>query len=289
MGEHYLNKNKMKQQTNKVWLITGCSTGLGRAFATSALAAGYLVAVTSRKISDIEDIVAAFPETAIALALDVTKSADITSAVDGTIQRFGKIDVLLNNAGIGYFGSIEESDDVETRRMMEINFYGLANTTKAVLPFMRSQSSGHIINISSICGLYSFPGLGYYNATKYAVDGFSETLHREVKDLGIKVTIIAPGAFRTDWAGRSAQESKAEIKDYAVTADAFKTIIRNSDGSQPGNPVKAAEAIIGIVESNDPPLRLLLGTDAWQQARIKLTELSSDFDAWEATTISTNF
>ena len=154
---------------------------------------------------------------------------------------------------------------------------------------MRSQSSGHIINISSICGLYSFPGLGYYNATKYAVDGFSETLHREVKDLGIKVTIIAPGAFRTDWAGRSAQESKADIKDYAVTADAFKSIIRNSDGSQPGNPVKAAEAIIDIVENNNPPLRLLLGTDALQQARIKLTELSSDFDAWESTTTSTNF
>lgn len=279
----------MKQKKNKVWLITGCSTGLGRAFATAALAAGYSVAVTSRKISDIEDIVAVYPETAIALALDVTTSADITRAVNATIERFGKIDVLLNNAGIGYFGSIEESDDAETRRMMEINFYGLANMTKAVLPVMRSQKSGHIINISSICGLYSFPGLGYYNATKYAVDGFSETLYREVKDLGIKVTIIAPGAFRTDWAGRSAQETKAAINDYAITADAFKSVIRNSDGSQPGNPVKAAAAIIAIVESNDPPLRLLLGTDALQQARVKLTELSGDFDAWESTTTSTNF
>lgn len=172
---------------------------------------------------------------------------------------------------------------------MEINFYGLANVTKEVLPVMRAQKSGHIINISSIGGLYSYPGLGYYNATKYAVDGFSESLHKEVKDLGIKVSIIAPGAFRTDWAGRSANESEGSISDYETTADAFKAIIRNSDGQQPGNPSKAADALIQIAEASNPPLRLLLGADAFETAKAKLEELESDIEAWRETTLAADF
>lgn len=279
----------MKNSTDKVWLITGCSTGLGRAFASAALAHGYRVAVASRKTSDVDDLVNAYPETAVAIPLDVTRPEEIASAVNAVTKRFGKIDVLVNNAGIGYFGSIEESDDAETRNMMEINFYGLANMTREVLPIMRSQKGGHIINISSICGLYSYPGLGYYNATKYAVDGFSETLFREVKDLGIKVSIVAPGAFRTDWAGRSARESQHTLSDYSQTADAFKTIIRNSNGQQPGDPAKAAAAIIQLVESQNPPLRLLLGMDAMETARTKIRELSSDVDAWERVTMNTGF
>ncbi len=279
----------MKNSKDKVWLITGCSTGLGRAFASAALADGYAVTVASRKTTDVDDIVKAFPETAFAVSLDVTKPHEIQAAVKATMKRFGKIDVLVNNAGIGYFGSIEESDDAETRRMMEINFFGLANTTREVLPIMRSQKGGHIINISSICGLFSFPGLGYYNATKYAVDGFTETLYQEVKDLRIKVSIVAPGAFRTDWAGRSARESHGTIADYAQTADAFKSVIRSSNGQQPGNPAKAAAALIKLVEAENPPLRLLLGADAMEFAKTKVQMLTADFDAWEHVTNHAGF
>lgn len=279
----------MEKESFKVWLITGCSTGLGRAFAEGALYAGHRVAVASRKTDDVKDIIKQYPDTAIAVQLDVTKPAEIKAAVEKAVHHFGKIDVLLNNAGIGYFGSIEESDDAETRRMFEINFFGLANITKEVLPVMRKQKGGHIINISSICGLYSFPGLGYYNATKYAVDGFTETLYREVKDLGIRVSIVAPGAFRTDWAGRSAQESKSHIADYAATATMFKDVIRNSDGRQPGNPEKAAQAILKLTETKNPPLRLLLGVDAWEQSKTKLAELKTDFDLWKNVTVTTGF
>ncbi len=273
----------------KIWLITGCSTGLGRAFAMAALAEGHSVAVTSRNPLDIADIVYPFPETAIALKLDITRRNEISEAVRATLERFGRIDVLVNNAGIGYFGSIEESDELETSRMMDINFYGLANMTKEVLPFMRRQKTGHIINVSSICGLYSFPGLGYYNASKYAVDGFSETLYREVKSLGIKVTIMAPGAFRTEWAGRSAKETKGVITDYAQSAEAFKAIIRNSDGQQPGDPAKAAAALMLITETENPPLRLFLGSDALEAATNKIEELKTDVEAWKELSASTGF
>jgi len=279
----------MKDSNNKVWLITGCSTGFGRAFAKTVLAGGYSVAVASRKTSDIQDIVDAYPNTALAVKLDVSKTDEIKAAVKATIDRFGKIDVLLNNAGIGYFGAIEESDDVETRRMFEINFFGLANLTKEVLPHLRSQKSGHIINVASIGGLTSYPALAYYNATKYAVDGFSEALSKEVSHLGIKVTIVAPGAFRTDWAGRSANETIGNIADYKTIAEAAKVWLRNKNGNQPGDPVKAAEAVIKVVESPNPPLRLLLGNDAMEAARAKLIVLAKDFDEWESTTVNVNF
>lgn len=279
----------MKNSNNKVWLITGCSTGFGRAFATAALQAGYLVAVASRKISDIQDIVDSYPNNAFAVQLDVSNADEIKAAVRATLDHFGKIDVLLNNAGIGYFGAIEESDDAEIRRMFEINFFGLANLIKEVLPHMRSQNSGHIINVASIGGLTSFPALGYYHATKYAVDGFSESLSKEIAHLGIKVTIIAPGAFRTDWAGRSANETPGKISDYTETAEATKVWLRNKDGNQPGNPLKAAEAVIKVVESPNPPLRLLLGHDAMEAARAKVVLLNKDFDEWESTTMNVNF
>ena len=203
----------------KVWLITGCSTGFGRELAKELLAKGYKVAVASRKTSDIDDIVAAYPNTSIAIKLDVTIDAEIKSSVAQTMAHFGQIDVLVNNAGIGYFGAIEESEEVEVRKMFEINVFGLAKMTQEVLPHMRKQRSGHILNVASIAGLRSFPGVGFYNATKYAVDGFSEALAKEVGILGIKVNIVAPSGFRTDWAGRSANESPIIIADYADTAD----------------------------------------------------------------------
>jgi NAD(P)-dependent dehydrogenase (short-subunit alcohol dehydrogenase family) len=279
----------MKKTNNKVWLITGCSTGFGRAFATRALEAGYSVAVASRKKSDIEDIISKFPETSLAVTLDVTKPTEIQSAVKATIERFGQIDVLINNAGIGYFGAIEESEEAEVRRMFEINFFGLANLTKEVLPLMRSQKSGHIINVASIGGLYSFPALGFYNATKYAVDGYSEALSKEVAPLGIKVIIVAPGGFRTDWAGRSANETSGQIADYKDTANATQAWLRSVDGNQAGNPMKAAEAVIKAVESKNPPLRLLLGKDAVEISKEKLASLTKDFTEWESTSVDVNF
>jgi len=242
---------------NKVWFITGCSTGFGRYLAVEALAKGYNVVVAARNTNDVADIVADYPQTSLVVKLDVTVADQIKEAVAATIAKFGQIDVLVNNAGIGYFGAIEESEEAEVRRMFEINVFGLAHMTQAVLPFMRKQRSGHILNIASIGGLRSFPGVGFYNATKYAVDGLSESLSKEVAPLGIKVTIVAPSGFRTDWAGRSANDSKIVIEDYATTAGKNAGDIRGYSGNQAGDPVRAAKAMIQVVETENPPLRLL--------------------------------
>ena len=269
----------------KVWFITGCSTGFGRAIASYVLSIGHNVVITARNISDISDLVVGYESTALVLSLDVTKPEQITDAVNKAIERFGSIDVLVNNAGIGYFGAVEESEDDAVRHMFEINFFGLANMTKAVLPTMRNQRSGHIINIASIGGLVAFPALGYYNASKFAVDGLSESLSKEVAHLGIHVTIVAPSGFRTDWAGRSADNSKIVIADYADTAGANKSFIRGYSGNQPGDPNRAAQAIVKAVESKEPPLRLLLGAAALKGAMAKLEILKKDYDAWSETTV----
>ena len=273
----------------KVWLITGCSTGFGRALAIEALAQGYSVAVASRNTNDVEDIVSKYPETALAVSLDVTSGAEITAAVEKTIAHFAQIDVLVNNAGIGYFGAIEESEEAEVRRMFEINVFGLAKMIQEVLPHMRKRRMGHILNIASIGGLRSFPGVGFYNATKYAVDGLSESLSKELAPLGIKVTIIAPSGFRTDWAGRSAKDSNITISDYATTAEKNKGDIRAYSGNQPGDPVRAAKAMIAVTESATPPLRLLLGAAALKGARLKLEELKQDFDTWAEVSVGADF
>lgn len=273
----------------KVWLITGCSTGFGRALAIEVLAQGYSAAVASRNINDVEDIVSRYPETALAVNLDVTSGAEITAAVEKTIAHFAQIDVLVNNAGIGYFGAIEESEEAEVRRMFEINVFGLAKMIQEVLPHMRKRRIGHILNIASIGGLRSFPGVGFYNATKYAVDGLSESLSKELAPLGIKVTIIAPSGFRTDWAGRSAKDSNIRIADYATTAEKNKGDIRAYSGNQPGDPVRAAKAMIAVTESATPPLRLLLGAAALKGARLKLEELKHDFDTWAEVTVGADF
>lgn len=273
----------------KVWFITGCSTGFGRSLAKEVLAKGHQVVVTARKTADIEDIIKNYPNTAIALTLDVTVAQQIVDAVKKAIEKFGRIDVLVNNAGIGYFGAVEESEEAEVRRMFEINFFGLARVTQEVLPYMRKQKSGHILNIASIGGLRSFPAVGFYNATKYAVDGLSEALYKEVAPLGIKVTVIAPSGFRTDWAGRSAKNSTVVIDDYAATAGKNKGDIRGYSGNQPGDPVRAALAMIQVTETENPPLRLLLGKAALKGARAKLEELKKDFDDWAAVTEGADF
>jgi len=274
---------------NKVWFITGCSTGFGRELAKEALSNGYKVVVTARKPEQVADIVAAYPESALALSLDVTVPQQIQDAVQAAIGRFGRIDVLVNNAGIGYFGAVEESEENEVRRMFEINFFGLANMTNAVLPYMRQQRSGHILNVASIGGLRSFPAVGFYNATKYAVDGLSEALYKEVTPLGIKVTVICPSGFRTDWAGRSANNTSIKIEDYKDTAWKNMGDIRGYSGNQPGDPVKAAKAMIQVTETENPPLRLLLGAAALKGARLKLEELRKDFEEWAAVSEGADF
>jgi|EP01037_Dinobryon_pediforme_P008416 NAD(P)-dependent dehydrogenase (short-subunit alcohol dehydrogenase family) len=274
---------------DKVWFITGCSTGFGRELAKELLTGGYKAVVTSRKVEDVQDLVDEFPENAIAIKLDVTKPEEVKASVEQALAHFGRIDVLVNNAGIGYFGAIEESEEDEVRRMFEINFWGLAGMTKAVLPTLRKQRSGHILNIASIGGLVGFPAVGFYNATKFAVDGYSDALSKELAPLGIKVTVVCPSGFRTDWAGRSANNSKIVIDDYKETAEVNKGNIRGYSGKQPGDPVRAAKAMIKVVETENPPLHLLLGKAALKGARNKIELLKKDFDAWADTTEGADF
>jgi NAD(P)-dependent dehydrogenase (short-subunit alcohol dehydrogenase family) len=273
----------------KVWFITGCSTGFGRELAKYLLENGHSVAVTARKVEKVQDLVEINTDNAIALALDVTNKTQIAEAVAKAEDFFGQIDVLVNNAGFGYFGAIEESDEQEVRAMFEANFWGLAEMTRAVLPKMREEKSGVIVNISSIGGLVGFPGVGYYNATKFAVVGFSEALQKEVEPLGIKVITVEPSGFRTDWAGRSANEATNTIGDYAETAGANQAAIRGYSGNQPGDPVRAAKAIVQAVEAENPPLNLLLGRAALKNARLKLESLQKDFDAWAEVTEGADF
>jgi NAD(P)-dependent dehydrogenase (short-subunit alcohol dehydrogenase family) len=273
----------------KVWFITGCSTGFGRALATNLLENGYRVAVTARNVDKVSDLVAINPENALAIALDVTNKQQVADAVAKAEEHFGRIDVLVNNAGFGYFGAIEESDEAEVRSMFEANFWGLAEMTRAVLPKMRERRSGTIVNISSIGGFVSFPGLGYYHATKYAVNGFSEALKKEVEPLGIKVVLVQPSGFRTDWAGRSANDAPNTITDYAETAGTNQATIRGYSGNQPGDPVRAAKAIVQAVESDEPPFYFLLGKAALKNARLKLDALKADFDKWADVTEGADF
>ena len=279
----------MPPMKDPVWFITGCSTGFGRELARAVLDRGHCAVVTARDPEKIEDIVAGHDEQALVVQLDVTKPWEIKSSVQEAEETFGRIDVLVNNAGIGYFGAIEESDEREVRNMFEINFFGLANMTRAVLPGMRKRRTGHIVNMSSIGGLAAFPAIGFYNASKFAVEGFSEALAKEVEPLGIRVTVVEPSGFRTDWAGRSANEARYPIADYAETAGANRNTLRGYSGNQPGDPARAAAAIIAAVEAPNPPLHLLLGKAALAGARRKLDALRTDFEAWEETTVGADF
>jgi NAD(P)-dependent dehydrogenase (short-subunit alcohol dehydrogenase family) len=273
-------KNRNKANTEKpVWFITGCSTGFGRELATQTLERGFRTVVTARKPEQVAAL--AVKGEALVLKLDVTDQAQIDAAIKAAEEKFGGIHVLVNNAGIGYFAAIEEGEESEVRRMFEINLFGLSRMIQAVLPGMRRRRKGCIVNISSLAGLRSAPALGFYNATKFAVEGLSGALLQEVEPLGIKVIVVEPSGFRTDWAGRSANESKKQISDYAKTAGAWRSEIRADSGKQPGDPVRAAQAIIRAVESPKPPRHLLLGNDAYEGAMSKIEELREDFSAVE--------
>jgi NAD(P)-dependent dehydrogenase (short-subunit alcohol dehydrogenase family) len=278
----------MTQQDKPVWFITGCSTGFGRALARYALGRGYRVAATARRPAEIADLAAGAPN-ALALQLDVTKPEEIAASVAAAEAKFGRIDVLVNNAGVGYFGAVEDSEESEIRRMFEINFWGLANMTRAVLPGMRARRSGHIVNISSMGGVRGAPAVGFYNATKFGLEGLSEALAQETAPLGIKVLIVEPSGFRTDWAGRSANETKTPIADYDSTSGLRMRQIRGYSGNQPGDPERAAAAIVEAVETPDPPLRLLLGKAALAAGRAKVELLRRDFEAWAAVSEGADF
>ncbi len=279
-------KNTM--QTKKpVWFITGCSTGFGRRIATHVLELGYRTVVTSRNPDDIADL--AELGDVLVLKLDVTDRTQAEAAVRAAEDHFGCIDVLVNNAGIGYFAAVEESDEKEVRKMFDVNVFGLSRMIHIVLPGMRKRRQGFIVNLSSIAGLRSFPALGYYNSTKFAVEGLSEALWQEVEPLGIKVMLVEPSGFRTDWAGRSANETEHQISDYADTADKNIRQLRAVSGKQSGDPVRAAEAIVQAVESSNPPHRLLLGNDAYDGAIAKLDELRAEFIEWETVSRGADF
>jgi len=281
-------KNKKSAKTKKpVWFITGCSTGFGRELATQTLARGFRVVVTARQPDEVEALAA--KGEALVLKLDVTDQGQINAAIKAAEKKFGGIDVLVNNAGIGYFAAVEESEEKEVRRMFEINVFGMSRMIQAALPGMRQRRKGCIVNISSLAGLRSAPALGFYNATKFAVEGLSGALFQEVEPLGIKVIVVEPSGFRTDWAGRSANESKKQIADYAKTAGAWRKEIRADSGKQPGDPVRAVKALIAAVESAKPPRHLLLGNDAYEGAMAKLAELRKDFSAVETIARAADF
>ena len=279
----------MMNRDNPVWLISGCSTGFGRELAKLVLARGWRAVVTARDPAKVADIAEGHGDRALVMPLDVTRRAQIDAVVAAAKQRFGRIDALVNNAGYGYLAAIEEGEDQAVRALFEANVFGLIDLTKAVLPIMRAQRSGLIVNISSVGGLVSQAATGYYHATKYAVEGLSESLATELKPLGIGVLIVEPGPFRTNWAGPSMKQSPVRIEAYAATAGERRKQVEARTGTQPGDPVRAGQAIIDAALSDAPPLRLLLGKVALESARRKLDVLRKDFDAWEATTLGADF
>jgi len=271
------------------WFITGCSTGLGRALAAAVLDRGDNVVVTARDAAQVRDLAAAYPGTALALSLDVTDAAQGTAAVRAAHERFGRVDVLVNNAGYGYRAAVEEGDDADVGQLFATNFFGPVTLIKAVLPGMRARRAGAIVNISSIGARRTPEGSGFYSAAKAALEAMSGSLRREVAPLGITVTVVEPGAFRTDSLGRSLAQSSTVIADYAGTAGKRRKEHDTRHGTQPGDPAKAAQAVISAVESAEPPAFLLLGQDAVDIYRQVADAQLAEVRAWEKLSVGTGF
>jgi NADP-dependent 3-hydroxy acid dehydrogenase YdfG len=274
---------------DRTWFITGASTGFGRLLAEEVLKSGGKVVATARKLDKVADLEKQYPKTALAIALDVTAAGQADSAVTQAIAKFGHVDVLVNNAGYGVAGAIEEVSEAEFMPMYETNVFGLLRVTRAFLPQFRKQRSGHILNLSSIGGLIASQGLGYYSSTKFAVEAISESLAAELAPLGIKVTIIEPGPFRTDFLGRSGVVAKTRVADYDNTAGNMRKYFAENDGKQPGDPLRAVHAMMQVVESPTPPLRLLLGKSALQRIRTKLENWQKEIATWEQVTVGADF
>jgi len=273
---------------SRVWLITGCSTGLGRALAREVLKSGDRCLVTARDPRTLEDLVALAPDRAAAVRLDVTNRAEREAALRAALERFGRLDVLVNNAGYGVLGAMEEVSEESERRVFETNVFALFALTRAALPIFRAQRSGHIFQLSSIAGFVSTPGFGIYNATKYAVEGMSEALAGEVGPMGIRVTIVEPGPFRTEFLGRSLDPA-APASAYEATIGATRQYARDMADRQTGDPERAAKAMVAMTRHPDPPLRLVLGKIAVQRMRGKLASVTAELDAWEHVALEADF
>jgi NAD(P)-dependent dehydrogenase (short-subunit alcohol dehydrogenase family) len=267
---------------NQVWFITGVSSGIGRAVAEQALAQGARVVGTLRREDQFAEFEALAPGRALAVKIDITQPEQVEAGVKKAVDEFGRIDVLVNNAGYGLVGALEETSDAEASGVFETNFFGMLRVTRAILPVMRAQRSGRIITLSAIAGFTAFPGFGVYSASKFALEGLTEALAKEVKPLGIGVTLITAGVFRTRFAGNAMQFTENVIEDYGATAGYFRSHISQLDGNQPNDPVKAAKAILEIASVDNPPMRLFLGEDALHWGREKVAQVQGEIDAWES-------
>ncbi|MAM39481.1 MAG: short-chain dehydrogenase/reductase [Erythrobacter sp.] len=279
----------MTAPQTKTFFITGVSSGLGRAFAEAALDAGHRVAGTVRRAEDAASFCALAQDRAHAVTLDVTDYAAIPAAVEEAESALGPIDVLVNNAGYGHEGVLEESSIDELQRQFAANVYGPVALMQAVLPGMRARRSGHIVNVTSMGGFITMPGISFYCGSKFALEGISEALGKEVAALGIHVTALAPGQFRTDWAGRSMQRTPRAIADYDAVMDPLRAARKEKSGNQPNDPAKAAAALLKLVASDNPPARLLLGEDALALVEQKLDDVREEIGAWEDVTRSTGY
>ncbi|NTS65096.1 SDR family NAD(P)-dependent oxidoreductase [Sphingomonas sp. HHU CXW] len=279
----------MPLSADPVWFVTGCSTGFGRALAERVIARGWRVIATARGAGRVADLISLAPARVLAVDLDVTDAAQVAAAVAAANERFGRIDVLVNNAGYGYQSSIEEGDEAEICAQFDANVFGLFAMTRAVLPGMRAQRGGAIVNVTSVAGLVGFPASGYYAASKHAVEGFSDSLAAEVAPLGISVTCIEPGPFRTDWAGRSLKQTASTIADYADTAAARMAQTSGYSGQQPGDPIRAAEAMIDAVVREHPPRHFVLGRFGIDAVTERLRARLNEIEAQRAASLATDF
>ena len=279
----------MTAEDQKVWLITGASSGFGRAIAETVLAAGDVVVAAARRPEAMADLVASAPDRVTALQLDVTDAGRIGAAVDEVLAEHGRIDVLVNNAGRGVIGAVEETTDEEVRDLMALHFFGPAALTRAVLPHMRERGSGAIVQMSSMGGRFTFPGAGAYSATKFALEGWSEALAKEVDRFGIRVLIVEPGAFRTSFNRAGALQISEPISAYDDLIGPVRTGMADDDGAQPGDPAKAAAAILQALQSPEPPLRLALGNDAVDSISGAIDQAKAELTAWERVARATTF
>ena len=271
-----------------VWFISGCSTGFGRELAQQAIARGFRTVVTARDPASVQDLVNG-QDHAVALRLDVTDQRSIDDAVQAALEKFGGIDVLVNNAGYGYQSSVEEGEDAEIRAQFDANVFGLFALTRAVLPAMRQARRGHITNITSVAGFIGFASSGDYSASKHAVEGWSDSLAAETAPLGIHVTCVEPGPFRTDWAGRSLHQTPSRLPEYAETAAARMKATAEYSGTQAGDPARAARAMIAVTEQDNPPRHLVMGAWGFDAVTSKLKARLAEIEAWKQTSLDTDF
>ena len=274
---------------NRVWLVTGASSGFGRAITEAAVAAGDIVVAAARRTAPLDDLVAAHPDQVEALALDVTDIAGARAAVDDVAARHGRIDVLVNNAGRGMLGAVEETTDAELRDLMDLHFFGPAALTRAALPHMRRRGSGAIVQLTSMGGRFAFAGVGAYCATKFALEGLSEALAAEVAPHGIRVLIVEPGAFRTGFAGAGTLQQSAALDAYQDTVGPVRSVLPGGSGREPGDPARAAAAVLTALDADEPPLRLPLGNDAADAITDHLHRAGTELRAWEKLARSTDF